>query len=191
MENPTTPNTPGPETIAVARAPRRWSVPLAFVGGAAALALAGFALVTSSGAASATEALMVRGEHAQHAEHGSDGALRMQARGEVDPAVRGQHIAELAQRLGVDADELTATLETFHADRAVDREAMQERLAGLEPAERRDAMRAFAAERRAALAGVLGVDVNVLAELHAELHDGDRNGPRGPQGGRMGPHARN
>ena len=112
--------------------------------------------------------------------------MRMQGRSEVDPAMRGQHIADLAQRLGVDADELTATLEALRADRAVDHEAMREQMAELEPAERRDAMRAFAAERRVTMAAALGVDVEVLEELHAEAG----HGARGPQAGRMGPHAR-
>jgi hypothetical protein len=176
------------------RTTRHWGIPLAFAGGAAAVALAGAAAFAGQTAAVA-DPLMVRAEHAGHAEHaerGPDRAMRMQARGEVDPAVRGQHIADLAQRLGVDVDELTAAIEAFRADRAVDHEALREQLAELEPTERRDAMRAFADERRAALAAALGVDAEVLAELHAETRDGSghERGPRGPQAGRMGPHAR-
>jgi hypothetical protein len=166
---------------------RRWGIPLAFAGGAVAVALAGTAAFAGQTAAAA-DRLMVRAEHAEHAGHGPDRAMRMQARAEVDPAARGQHIADLAQRLGVDADELTATIEAFKADH----EALREQLAELEPTERRDAMRAFADERRAAMAAALGVDVEVLAELHAETRDGagHEHGPRGPQAGRMGPHAR-
>jgi hypothetical protein len=174
---------------------RRWGIPLAFAGGAAAVALAASAAIAGQTAASA-EALMVRAEHAEHAGHGPDRAMRMQALAEVAPAVRGRQIAELAQRLGVDADELTATIEAFRADRAVDHEALREQLAQLEPTERRDVMRAFADERRIAMAAALGVDVDVLTELHAEIRAeiregaGHEHGPRGPQAGRMGPHAR-
>ncbi len=186
----TTPITPTSPTGATSPT-RRWGIPLAFAGGAVAVALAGTAAFAGQTAAAA-DPLMVRAEHAEHAGHGPDRAMRMQARAEVDPAVRGQHIADLAQRLGVDVDELTATIEAFKADRAVDHEALREQLAELEPTERRDAMRAFAAERRAAMAAALGVDVEVLAELHAETRDGagHQHGPRGPQAGRMGPHAR-
>ncbi len=171
--------------------PRRWGLPLAFIGGAAAVALAGAAAFAGQAAASAAP-LQTRGEHVGSFEHGHEHGhghgreMRMQAHADVDPAVRGERIAELAQRLGVDADELSATLEAFHAERAVDHEAMREMLAGLEPTERRDAMRAFADERRALMAEVLGVDREVLAELHAETG----HGPRGPQGGRMGPQSR-
>jgi hypothetical protein len=190
MTTPITPTTPTVPTGS-ARTTRRWGIPLAFAGGAAAVALAGAAAFAGQTAAAA-DPLMVRGEHAEHAGHGPDRAMRMQARAEVDPAVRGQHVADLAQRLGVDVDELTATIEAFRADRAVDHEALREQLAELEPTERRDAMRAFAAERRAAMAAALGVDVEVLAELHAETRDGagHERGPRGPQAARMGPHAR-
>jgi len=190
MTTPTNPTETGSET---GRATRRWGIPLAFAGGAAAVALLGAAAVAAQSTASAAP-LMVRGDHAQHAEHraehgaehGADHAMRMQARSGLDPAVHGQHVAELAQRLGVDVDELTATLEAFRADRAVDHAALRAQLAELDPTERADAMRAFADERRAAMAAVLGVDLDVLAELHDELG----HGQRGPQGGRMGPHAR-
>jgi len=193
MTTPITPTTPTSPT-GPTRASRRWGIPLAFAGGAAAVALAGAAAFAGQTAAAA-DPLTVRGEHAEHAGHGPDRAMRMQARAEVDPAVRGQHVAELAQRLGVDVDELTATIEAFHADRAVDHEALREQLAELDPTERRDAMRAFADERRAAMAAALGVDVEVLAELHAATREGaghehGSRGPRGPQAGGMGPHAR-
>jgi len=189
MTTPTNPTETGSET---GRATRRWGIPLAFAGGAAAVALLGATAVAAQSTASAAP-LMVRRDHAQHAEHraehGADHAMRMQARSGLDPAIHGQHVAELAQRLGVDVDELTATLEAFRADRAVDHEALRAQLAELaelDPTERADAMRAFADERRAAMAAVLGVDLDVLAELHDELG----HGQRGPQGGRMGPHAR-
>jgi len=169
MSTPTSPTSPTSPTGATGatgatRTTRRWSIPLAFAGGAAAVALAGAAAFAGQTAAAA-DPLMVRGEHAEHAGHGPDRAMRMQARAEVDPAVRGQHIADLAQRLGVDVDELTAAIEVFQADRAVDHEALREQLAELEPTERRDAMRAFADERRAALAAALGAEV--AADLRA------------------------
>ena len=127
---------------------------------------------------------MVRGEQAGHgdADAMSAGAMRVERRAEMDPEVRGQRIAELAQRLGVDVDELTAALESSRADRA----AMRDTFAGMKPAERREAMRAFAEAQRSALADALGVDPDILAELHMEAG----RGPRGPQSGRMGPQAR-
>jgi hypothetical protein len=178
---PTIPTTP--TTTEPSRTSRRWAVPVAFVGGAAAVALLGAAALASGAEAPVTAMQMVRGE--QHG-HGPADAARMQHRAEVDPELRGQHIAELAQRLGVDAEELTATLEAFRADRA----DMREELAGLEPAERREAMRTLAEARRTALAEILGVDVDVLAELHGEAGHGQGGPQAGRMGGRMGPHAR-
>jgi len=182
----TTTNTPEPSRIS-----RRWAIPMAFVGGAAAVALAGGAVLASTDTASTAQLQMVRGEHGEHGERGPDQAMRMQRMAEVDPEMRGQHVAELAQRLGVDVEELTATLETFRAERT----SLHDELAALAPAERREAMREFADTRRAALAAVLGVDADVLAELHAEIHGEAGHGqagrgPRGPQGGRMGTHLR-
>ena len=166
-----------PHTTTPAPRNRRWALPLAFVGGATAVVLLGGAALAGTNAAVA-EPLMMRDE--------MRGEMRMQHGADGDMAMRGEHIAGLAQQLGVDADELTATLEAFHAERAVDGEALRDMLAGLEPEERRDAMRAFADERRAAVAELLGVDAEVLAELH----EATGHGPRGPQMGRMGPHAR-
>jgi hypothetical protein len=184
---------------------RRWTVPLAFVGGAAAVALVGAVALASSGMAPSTAMAMARSEYpahagqAGHADRVADGVMPMQRRSDMDPAMRDErnaerragHISELAGLLGVDVDELTATLEGFRADHAATRESMRAELAELDPAERREAMLRMSDERRAALAGVLGVDAAVLAELHEQLGHGPQDGRmRGSTGPRMGSFSR-
>jgi len=185
--DPTADHTPEPSDAAEpARTSRRWAVPIAFVGGAAAVALLGGAALASSDTAPTTMQ-MVRGEHAPGAAHAErDGrmsgdagsAMRMQRRSEVDPEVRGQRIAEHAQRLGVDVEALTAAMEAARTEHA----AARDELSGLEPAERREAMALLAEARRSTLAQTLGVDAGVLAELHAE----GRRAGHGSQGDGMG-----
>ena len=87
----------------------------------------------------------------------------------------------------MDADELAATLEGFRAEQGIDRDAMQAELTELSPAERREAMRRIAEERRAAMAEALGVDAEVLAGLHERAGHRAQDGPHdGRVGGRMG-----
>jgi len=186
MSSPTGPNVP--TTPVPVRTSRRWGVPMALVGGAAAVALLGGAALAGDGSVTTGAMQIVRGEHAgEHLEPSSDRAMLMRHRSEVDPEAHGERISELAQGLGVDAEELTDMLKAFRADR----EAMREELAELEPSARREAMRAFADARRAALAGILGVDADVLDELRSEAgHGHSGHDQAGPQRGRMGPHGR-
>jgi len=162
--------------------------PFAIAAGATALALAGAALVSLPSSAVADDANAMPRMHAQAPDHMRP-AERMQHRGEGDPAERAAHMAELAGQLGVDADALVATMEALRADLDVDRAALME----LEPEARRDAMRAFADERREIMTAALeelGVDPAVLAEHRAE-HGAEREmqhgAGRGPQQHRGGP----
>jgi hypothetical protein len=164
-----------PEPIRPTTTRRR---PLAIAVGVTTLALAGAVLVNlpSTAAVEMTGAGPMLAAH----ETGQMGtAERMQRRGQVDPVERAARMAEMAERFGVDADELTAALDAMRADLAAERAAAREALMELEPGARRTAMREFAHRRREAMAAVLetlGVDPAALAQHRAE-HGADR----GPQ----------
>jgi hypothetical protein len=101
---------------------------------------------------------------------------------EVAPEMRAEHLAELAEEFGVDADALVAALAAVRAELDVERESLRGELADLDRDERRDAMMAFAEARRGAMAAALaelGVDPDALAEHRAGHERPDRE--RGPQ----------
>ena len=106
--------------------------------------------------------------------------------GAADPAQREERLAALAEELGIDADALLAAVEDLHAELDVERDALRDELADLEPADRRARMLELADARREALTALLvelGADpVDVEAALDArdaEAHDGGRRGQRG------------
>jgi hypothetical protein len=112
---------------------------------------------------------------------------------ELDPQVRAEHLAELAQDLGVDADALVAALAAVRAEFETMRGTLHDELAGLDRDERRAAMMEFADARRGMMVAALaelGIDPDALSE-HRAGHgrpDGDR-GPRMRGEHRMaGPH---
>jgi len=144
---------------------RRLAVPLAFVGGAAAVALIGAAVLSGPERDATTAMSMVRAERPAHAGHAGDGrhgtehgtahgtahGTQMQRRSAMDPAVRDEHLSELAALAGTDVDELRVTLEALRAEHMPDREAM-----------------------RAAMSEALGIDAADLAELHDGAGHGQR-----------------
>ena len=157
-------NTPGPSTPT--RTSRRR--PLAIAVGITTLALAGAAFVSLPNTAVAQD-----------------------ARGQVDPAERAAHMAEMAEQFGVDPDVLSATMEALRADLAEQRRAATDAALeelGVDPdvlSATMEALRADHAEqRRAAMVAALeelGVDPDVLAQHQAErraerqaAHGGER-----------------
>jgi hypothetical protein len=159
---------------------RRWAVPLAFVGGAAAVALVGGLALAGAQKGEPTAMAMVRAERQIHAvnadagHRGPDQAMQMQRRSAMDPALRDEHLSELAALAGMDVDELSATLEAFRSEQSSEREAMRDELADLDPDERRERMLETRGSMRAALAEELGIDPAELAELHAGAEHGER-----------------
>lgn len=186
----TSPEQSSPPTTA-----RRRPIALAVGITAVAVALAGAAFVSMPSTATAEDAAHMPRMQGHDAGQ-MRGAERMQRPHHDAPAQRAAHIEELAVELGVDAAVLGATMEALHADMDVERDAMRATLMELEPAARQAAMRAFADERRAVMAGALeglGVDPAALAALQAEhrAEHGPEHGPehgaqRGPQQHRGG-----
>lgn len=185
----------------------RGAAPVLVAGLAAAL-LAAAAIVGTGGGAVAEEAERPYGPG--EGVHTPSDAMRGEAmrgmaqdrmahradRGEHrEHAMDAEHLADLAQRLGVDAEELAALKGTLHGDVTAERGAMRDELAGLDPDERRAAMQARAEERREAMAEALaglGVDADVLAEHlaehrgeHAQHGDHERHGGEDRPGPRM------
>ncbi len=144
--------------------------------------------------------------HAVNADaghRGPDQAMQMQRRSAMDPALRDEHLSELAELTGMDVDELSATLEAFRSEQSSEREALRDELATLDPDERRERMLEMSGSMQAALAEELGIDAAELAELHAGSEHGERfarmeqrmqQGSEGRMGsrmgGRMGPNSR-
>jgi hypothetical protein len=90
----------GRDAVGQARPRRRWAVPVAFAGGAAAVALVGSLALAASDMGRTTDVAMVRAEHLGHVGHDDgrmDRAMRMQHRAEIDPAMRderrGEHLS--------------------------------------------------------------------------------------------------
>ena len=147
--------------------------PMFVIAGAAALALAGVALVGIQGDAAAEET----------APHGpmADGPRHARAHehAPADHAVRSEHLAELAERSGIDPDAFIAAMADLRVDFATEREAMRVQMADLAPEERRAVMVAFAEDRRAMMAEALaelGIDPAVLAEHRAGHERVDHDG---------------
>jgi hypothetical protein len=172
-------------------ADRRRRGPFLVVGGAAALAVAGVAVLGAGTDASAEEE-QTRGPKMEHAQQRMERAEHR--RSMADGMDQQAHMEALAELTGVDAEELAAVMEELRAGLEVDREAMRDSVQGLEPEDRRAAMLAFAAERQAAMSAALealGVDPAVLAEHRAE-HRAERSpghesrGPRQMQRGGPG-----
>ncbi len=182
----------------------------ALVAGLAAALLATAAIVGTGGGAVAEEAerphTAGEGVHAPSDGMRGEGMRGMAQERMAQRADRGahrehamdaEHLADLADQLGVDADELAALKETLRSESATDRDAMRDELADLDRDERRAAMQARAEERREAMADALaelGVDPAALAEHRAEhaqrgeheRHAGeDRPGPRTMRQGGM------
>lgn len=175
-----------PESSRPVTTARRRPIALAVGSTALALALVGAASVGMPSTATAEDAAQMAYMQAQDAGQ-MRGAERMQRPDHGAPAQRAARIDALAVELGIDAAVLSATLEALRADMDAERDAMRATLMALEPAARREAMRAFADERRAVMASALeglGVDPAVLAALQAERraeHGAQRGGQRGPQ----------
>jgi hypothetical protein len=129
-----------------------------------------------------------------HAGDRRDGA-RTGPRG-MDAAAReeqrAERLADLASELGLEADAVIAAVDGLHTELDAERDALREELADATVEERREAMQAFAEERRARMRELLiglGADAEavdaVLAEHAAEHGPMSRRGPRaGHSGGR-------
>ena len=91
--------------------------------------------------------------------------------------MRAEHLAEHAETLGVDADQLAGLMAALRGDLEAQRAEMREGMAELGRDERRAAMSAQAEQRRGLMAEALaelGVDPDVLAQLHADREHGER-----------------
>ena len=197
-----TPDSPqGPTTSGSARASRPWGR-YAVVAGVSALALVGAATIGAIASNSprmeaardvgADRVIVVPARsaavHARSGEHRGPGRMDPAARAEQ----RAARLAGLAADLGVDADALTAAADALHAELDAERDALREELADATVEERREAMQAFAEERRARMRELLiglGADADavdaVLAEHAADHGPMSRRGPRaGLSGGR-------
>jgi hypothetical protein len=140
------------------------------VAAAAALALGGVALLGVQGDAAAEEPDAPHGPMTH--ERGQDHAHRHAPGAQ---SMRTEHLADLAGRLGIDPDAFVEAMSVVRAEFALERDAMRAQMAELDPAERREAMQAFAAERQAQMADALaelGVDPATLAEHRAEHREG-------------------
>jgi len=189
----------GPENIAgqhVAGRPRRLTV----VAGVAALAVAAAALVGITGDAVAEESDAPRAEmaRAEMARAEMTRARMGEGRMAHGTEARAEHLAELAEQVGIDPDALRAAMEAVRADLEAEREALHETLADLDSDARRDAMQAFAEGRRAAMVDALvelGIDPEVLAQHRADAAHERPERERGPRHQRSehrmaGPHGR-
>lgn len=146
------------------------TVPAMLLAAIAALALAAAVLLSAAGGATAEEAPTVGPDRT--------GPMHERAHGHADrdPQMRAEHLAEHAESLGVDADELASAMETLRADLDAQRAQMREDMMGLDRDDRRAAMSAQAEQRRGLMADALaelGVDPAVLAELHADREHGE------------------
>ena len=162
------------------------TVPAMLLAAMAALALAAAVLISAPGGATAEETPTTGPTSA--------GPLHERAHrhADQDPQMRAEHLAEHAETLGVEADELADAMAALRADLEAQRAQMREDMAGLDRDERRAAMSAQAEQRQGlmadALAG-LGVDPAVLAEHHAENQHGEREHRQQRGAHRMaGPH---
>ena len=147
------------------------TVPAMLLAGVAAFALAVAVLLSAPGGATA--------EEAQSDVPAPAGPMQERAHrhADQDPQVRAEHLAELAETLGVDADELADVMAALRTDLDAQRAQMREDMAGLDRDERRAAMSAQAEQRRGLMAEALvelGVDPALLAEHHAENEHGER-----------------
>ena len=150
-----------PETKAVR------TVPAMLLAAGAALALAAAVLLSAPGGAIAEETPTAGPMHERAHGHA-----------DRDPQMRAEHLAEHSETLGVDADELAELMAALRGDLEAQRAEMREGMAELGRDERRAAMSAQAEQRRGlmaeALAG-LGVDPDVLAQLHEDKEHGERS----------------
>ena len=154
-----------PETKAVR------TVPAMLLAALAASALAAALLLVAPGGATAEEAPTVGPAPAGPMHE------RAHRHADQDPQMRAEHLADLAETLGVDADELADVMAALRADLDAQRAQMREDMAGLDRDERRAAMSAQAEQRRGLMAEALaelGVDPALLAEHHAENEHGER-----------------
>ena len=146
------------------------TVPTMLLAAVAALALGAAVLLSAPGGATAEEAPTVGPTPA--------GPVHERAHGHADrePQMRTEHLAEHAETLGVDADELADVMAALRGDLEAQRGQMREDMRGLDRDERRTAMSEQAEQRRGLMADALaelGVDPGVLAELHADGEHGE------------------
>ena len=123
--------------------------------------------------------------HARSGEHRGPGTMDPAARAAARDEQRAERLSELGSELGIDADALAAAVDGLHAELDAERDALREELADATVEARREAMQAFAEERRARMRELLlglGADADavdaVLAEHAAEHGPMSRRGPR-------------